>query len=81
MRKNERGSLTIMVLILMALGSTVIYSSLTLLHTGVKSKEVQTARTEQQYARDAGSEFAMWQLIYGDAALQLAQGRAKSTTA
>ena len=44
-----------------------------LVSTGLKSKQIQTDRLNELYARDAGSEFAAWYLLYGSAAAQLTQ--------
>ncbi len=73
MRNRERGSAFILVLILLAVGTPLISSSLNLVNTGLTSKEIQTGLLEEQYSRDGGAEYAMWDLLYGDVASQLAQ--------
>lgn len=73
MRSRERGSAFILVLILLGVGTPLISSSLNLVNTGLISKEIQTGLLEEQYSRDGGAEYAMWDLLYGDASSQLTQ--------
>ena len=73
MRKKEGGFIFILVLMLLAVGGLLIPPSLKLVSTGLKSKQIQTDRLNELYARDAGSEFAAWYLLYGSAAAQLTQ--------
>ena len=73
MRNSERGSALVLVLILLALGAPLITPSLRLVNTGLQSKQIHTVSLEGQYAADAGSEFALWKLLYGDVTSQLTQ--------
>ena len=70
-RDEEDGQLFILVLMLLMLGSLVLTPAIVFSDTALKAKGVQTGLLEEQYTRDAGSEFAMWDLIYGDAAALL----------
>ena len=67
MRTNERGYMLVIVLIVLAVGSTSIIPVINLVKTGLVSNRVQTTQLNVQYSGDAGSEFAIWQLLYGDA--------------
>lgn len=67
MRTGERGYMLVIVLIVLAIGSTSIVPVMNLVQTGLTSNRVQTTQLNVQYAGDAGSEFAIWQLRYGDA--------------
>ena len=71
MRTRERGYMLVIVLILLAVGSTSIIPVMNLVQTVLTTERIQTDRLDVQYAGDAGSEFAMWQLLYGDATAQL----------
>ena len=71
MRTGERGYMLVVVLILLAVGSTSIIPVMNLVYTGLTSNRIQTTQLDLQYAGDAGSEFAIWQLHYGDATTQL----------
>ena len=71
MRTGERGYMLVMVLIVLAIGSTSIIPVMNLVQTGLRSNTIQTTQLNDQYSGDAGSEFAIWQLLYGDATAQL----------
>ena len=71
MRTGERGYMLVIVLILLAVGSTSIIPVMNLVQTGLTSNRIQTTQLNVQYSGDAGSEFAIWQLLYGDATAQL----------
>lgn len=68
---GERGQLLILVLILLALGALLITPGLNVAATGLRGKQVRTEALKEQYCRDAGAEFAMWQLMYGGTAALL----------
>lgn len=67
MRTNERGYMLVIVLIVLAVGSTTMIPVMNLVQTGLTSNRIQTTQLNVQYSGDAGSEFAIWQLHYGDA--------------
>ena len=46
---------------------------MSLVSSSMKSKEVQTSRLNTHYAVDGGTEYAVWEIIYGDAASQLSE--------
>ena len=71
MRTGERGYMLVMVLIVLAVGSTSIIPVMNLVQTGLTSNRIQTTQLDVQYAGDGGAEFAIWQLLYGDATEQL----------
>ena len=71
MRTNERGYMLVIVLIVLAVGSTTMIPVMNLVQTGLTSNRIQTTQLNIQYSGDAGSEFAIWQLVYGDATGQL----------
>ena len=71
MRTNERGYMLVIVLIVLAVGSTTMIPVMNLVQTGLTSNRIQTTQLNIQYSGDAGSEFAIWQLLYGDATGQL----------
>ena len=73
MRTGERGYMLVMVLIVLAVGSTSIIPVMNLIETGLKSNRIQETQLDVQYAGDGGSEFAIWQLLYGDATAQLTE--------
>ncbi|MCH8848788.1 MAG: hypothetical protein J4N29_06140 [Chloroflexi bacterium] len=66
-RTRERGYMLVIVLIVLAIGSTSIVPVMNLVQTGLTSNQIQTKALNVQYSGDAGSEFAIWQLHYGDA--------------
>ena len=70
-RTRERGYMLVIVLIVLAVGSTSIVPVMNLVQTGLTSNRIQTAQLNVQYSGDAGSEFAIWQLLYGDTTAQL----------
>ncbi|MCH8198955.1 MAG: hypothetical protein IIA54_02660 [Chloroflexi bacterium] len=67
MRTNERGYMLVIVLIVLAVGSTTMIPVMNLVQTGLTSNRIQTTQLNIQYSGDAGSELAIWQLLYGDA--------------
>ena len=67
MRAGERGYALILVLILLAVGSASLVPTFRLAYSAFNSQRVQRESLQQQYARDAGAEFGMWQLLYGGA--------------
>ena len=71
MRDEETGHIFPLVLMLLTAGSLLLTPALNLSNTGLKSKQVQTDLLNEQYGRDAGAEYAMWQLIYGGAGSSL----------
>ena len=73
MRTGERGYMLVMVLILLAVGSTSIIPVMNLVQTGLISNRIQTTQLDVQYAGDGGAEYAIWQLLYGDATAQLTE--------
>jgi hypothetical protein len=72
-RNGERGYLLILVLIFLALGALLLTPGLNIAATGLKGKQVRTEVLKEQYCRDAGAEFAIWQLMYGGADVLLDQ--------
>ena len=60
-----------MVLMLLAVGAFFLTPALNLASTGLRSKQIQTSLLQEQYARDAGAEYALWQLKYGGLAQTL----------
>ena len=65
MSSREKGYVLILVLVLLAVGSLLIGPLLSLAGTVLKSKQVITDTLMEQYARDGGAEYALWQLQYG----------------
>ncbi len=75
MRKEEGGFILILVLILLAVGTLFIFPTLQLASTALGSKQTNTVILKDQYTRDGCVEYAMWKLLYGDAAdLLLVEG-------
>ncbi len=63
---------------MLSIGSLLITPSMNLVSTSLKSKQIQSSRLNTQYALDGGSEYATWELIYGNAASQLSQNGEES---
>ena len=68
MRTREGGFALVLVLILIAFGSMLRTPTLQFAFTSLRSKQVVTTTLNDQYARDGCAEYAMWKLLYGDAA-------------
>ena len=71
MRSGERGYALILVLILLAVGALLLVPTLSLASTTLKSKQITTDILMEQYARDGGVEYALWELQYGTVTSQL----------
>ena len=65
-RKDERGNILILTLILVFLGSLILPPLLSYLHTGIKTCEIYEEKTRAIYAADSGIEEATWRIKYGD---------------
>ena len=72
-REDQGGELFILVLMLLLMGTLILTPAIVMSDTALKSKKIHTGILAEQYTRDAGAEFAMWDLIYGDAALLLSE--------
>ena len=71
MTTSERGHVLILALTLLALGTAVTVPSLQLGYTALKSKQIQTSQLKEQYSRDGGAEYALWEVLYGGATSSL----------
>ena len=63
------GTLTA-VLILLILGALVLTPLLVYMGTGLRAGQTHERRTDELYAADAGVDYAIWQLQYGDLIVQ-----------
>ena len=62
LRRNQRGVVLIIVLILLAVGGLTIAPMLSHMSTGLKAGQTYEKKTEEYYAADAGVEDALWQI-------------------
>ena len=65
--QDQSGAALILVLMLLAMGTLLLIPMLGFTFTAQASGQVQTRLLKEQYSRDAGSEYAVWQLIHGGA--------------
>ncbi len=70
-RQNEKGLITPLILMLLTMGTFFLVPSIGMANTALTSKGIQSGQLSEQYARDAGTEFAVWNLIHGTAATTL----------
>ena len=61
--KSEIGDVS---LLLLLVGGTIIVPLLAFVGTGLKAGIVYEAKTEELYAADAGVEYVLWHMAYGD---------------
>ena len=71
MKKNERGFAFILVLILLAIGATIMIPMLQFLFTASKGSQIVTQNQKSLYAAEGGLEFVAWGLKYGGLLSQL----------
>ncbi|MFQ5861049.1 MAG: hypothetical protein ACE5IG_05825, partial [Dehalococcoidia bacterium] len=72
--QGERGQAFILVLILLALGSTLIAPSISLGITALQSGQIHTELLEEQYAAEGALQAVMWQLLYDPSFLEQVTG-------
>ena len=72
-RENEEGLITLLILMLLTMGTFFIVPSIGMANTALNGKQIQSGMLTEQYARDGGTEFAVWNLIYGDATTTLTE--------
>ena len=70
-RQNEEGLITLLILMLLTMGTFFLVPGIGMANTALTSKGIQSGLLAEQYARDAGTEFAVWNLIYGTASTTL----------
>ncbi len=64
MMRKQAGQAFILVLILLAIGATLVIPALKLTDTSLRSSQVMTRQTRLLYAADAMQEYVMWKIIY-----------------
>jgi len=74
MRKRQAGQAFILVLILLAIGVTLIVPSLNLASTSLKNSQIAVDKTRALYAASAGQEWVLWSLTQPDFTNQLPEG-------
>jgi hypothetical protein len=72
-RQNEEGLITLLILMLLTMGTFFLVPGIGLANTALTSKGIQSGLLSEQYARDAGTEFAVWNLIHGTASTTLGE--------
>ena len=72
-RQNEEGLITLLTLMLLTMGTFFLVPGIGMANTALTSKGIQSGLLAEQYARDAGTEFAVWNLIYGAASSTLSE--------
>ena len=70
-RQNEEGLITLLILMLLMMGTFFLVPGIGMANTALSHKGIQSDILSEQFARDAGTEFAAWNLIYGAAATTL----------
>ena len=65
MKTGERGYALVLVLILLALGTTMVIPTLQLAFASLRAKQINTSIFVEQYARDGAAEYAVWKLMWG----------------
>ncbi|HET6478238.1 MAG TPA: hypothetical protein VFF92_04080, partial [Dehalococcoidales bacterium] len=65
-KKREVGQVFLLVLILLAIGSTLAIQALRLTDTSLKSSQIATRQTQLIYAADTAQEYILWKLQYTD---------------
>jgi hypothetical protein len=60
--RTEKGEVMLMALVVLTVGALIITPMLHSTYTGVKAASIYRRMTHEQYAADAGVEYAMWQL-------------------
>ncbi len=66
MKKKEVGQVFLLVLILLAIGSTLAIQALRLTDTSLKSSQIATRQTQLIYAADTAQEYILWKLLYDE---------------
>jgi len=65
-KKKEVGQVFLLVLILLAIGSTLAIQALRLTDTSLKSSQIATRQTQLLYAADTAQEYILWKLMYDE---------------
>ncbi|MBI4188719.1 MAG: hypothetical protein HY529_05895 [Chloroflexi bacterium] len=63
-RSRQAGQAFILVMILLAVGATLVVPALRLSGTSLKSSQIVTRQSKELYAADAAQEYVMWKLLY-----------------
>ena len=66
LKGRERGSATIMALVVLGLGSLIVVPTVNYMATGVVAAATHRRLTSAMYAADAGVEYAMWRIKGGE---------------
>ena len=72
-RQNEEGLITLLILMLLMMGTFFLVPGIGMANTALTSKGIQSDLLSEQFARDGATEFAAWNLIYGTASTTLNQ--------
>ncbi len=65
--------ITLLILMLLSMGAFLLVPSIGMANSALIGKRVQSGLLSEQYARDGGTEFAVWNLLYGSATTTLSQ--------
>ena len=65
-KKREVGQVFLLVLVLLAIGSTMAIQALRLTDTSLKSTQIATRQTQLLYAADTAQEYILWKLMHDD---------------
>ena len=63
--RDESGAALLLVLMLLFMGSLMLTPTLSSVFTANRSGQIQDRLLKDQYARDGGSEYAVWELLHG----------------